>query len=226
MNKFMIFLTGLVFASGTVHAATITPSKGVTIMYINGVKSKDSIGENELYDGFNQVVVRMDKNMSRGSSADVFTSAPYVLELNVNGDEVHIKHPVARSKMEAEKVFKSEKPQWSLTQDGQTLTYEQEKLPGKQGLLPYTGIDELIKQYNSSRGIFFEGGKLIDKPVEAQAIAVATTSSAVVSTASKVEKTSPAKPVASSNVEQLKAWYLKSSKQERKEFRRWMIDQE
>ncbi|MGC9458459.1 DUF2057 family protein, partial [Vibrio genomosp. F10] len=28
------------------------------------------------------------------------------------------------------------------------------------------------------------------------------------------------------NVDQLKAWYLKASKSEKKEFRRWMIDQE
>ena len=169
----------------------------------------------------------MDKDVGRGSGNGVFTSKPYVVELNVSGDKIKINPPKARSVREAELAFMDDNPKWVILQDGLKLPYKQEVLKGKKGVLPYFGLGELVEKHNQQRGVYFNDGQLIDKPVEAQALGVAaTTTAAVASTSSKVEKTSPAKPVVSNNVEQLKAWYLKASKQERKEFRRWMIDQE
>nr|WP_253649383.1 DUF2057 family protein [Vibrio tubiashii] len=211
----------------SLSAAELIPEKGVSVLYINQQEAESKLGGNTINEGFNQVVVRMDKELGRGSKAEVFTSKPFVLNLEVSGDEVRIGHPVARSVREAELAFKDFNPKWKVEQDGKALSYDQEVLKGKSGLFPYLGMSSLIEKHNSQRGIYFNNGQLIDKPVEAQAIAVAaTTTAAVTSTSSKVEKTSPAKPVATSNVEQLKAWYLKSSKEERKAFRRWMIDQE
>lgn len=211
----------------SLSAAELIPEKGVSVLYINQQEAESKLGSNTIEEGFNQVVVRMDKELGRGSKAEVFTSKPYVLNLEVSGDEVRIGHPVARSVREAELAFKDSNPKWKVEQDGKALSYDQEALKGKSGLFPYLGMSSLIEKHNSQRGIFFDNGQLIDQPVEAQAIAVAaTTTAAVTSTSSTVEKTSPAKPMATSNVEQLKAWYLKSSKEERKAFRRWMIDQE
>jgi uncharacterized protein YccT (UPF0319 family) len=211
----------------SLSAAELVPEKGVSILYINQKQAESKLGSNTIDEGFNQVVVRMDKELGRGSKAEVFTSKPFVLNLEVSGNEVRIGHPVARSVREAEIAFKGSNPKWKVEQDGKSLSYDQEVLEGKSGLFPYLGMLSLVEQHNEQRGIYFDNGQLIDKPVEAQAIAVAaTTTAAVTSTSNKVEKTSPAKPVVSNNVEQLKAWYLKASKQERKEFRRWMIDQE
>lgn len=224
MKKTLTILTSL-FAFN-LYAAEIVPASGVSILYINGQEAESKLGANQIDEGYTQVVLRMDKEVGRGSGNGVFTSKPYVIELDVTGDKVKIAPPRARSVQEAEIAFRGDSPKWKIVQDGKALPYKQEALKGKKGVLPYFGMDELVAKHNQQRGIFFENGRVTDKPVEAQAIAVATTTAAVASTSSKVEKTSAAKPVVSSNVDQLKAWYLKSSKEERKAFRRWMIDQE
>ncbi|OAJ95651.1 YccT family protein [Vibrio bivalvicida] len=225
MKKWMLVLC--TFGAFSVSAATLMPEQGLSVLYINGQKSESKIGTQEIPNGDVQLVVRMDKTLGRGNSAKVFTSDPYVLSFIVNGEEIKIENPPVSSAQTATKEFKTEQPGWELVQDDVPLSYSQEKLPSKGGLFPYLSMDNLVAEYNQSKGIHFNNGQLIDKPVEAQAIAVAaTTTAAVTSTSSKVETTSPAKPVATSNVEQLKAWYLKASKEERKAFRRWVIDQE
>jgi uncharacterized protein YccT (UPF0319 family) len=224
MKKALVSLAVSLCFVSAINAATITPQKGVSLLYINGMAAGDKIGASELKEGFNQVVVRMDKDLSRGSSPAVFTSAPYVLSFKVSGEDLFIKHPQARSEMEAKKAFKTDKPDWSLEQDGHSLSYEQAKLEGKMGLFPYSGLDELVSKHNAERGIYFDNGELIDKPVETQVLAASTVA---VTSASSVQSNKNTKLiVSSSNLDQLKAWYLKSSKKERKEFRKWMIDQE
>jgi hypothetical protein len=217
MKKVLLTLIASIVCINVATAATLTPKKGVSILYINGFQAEDKVGKNHLEKGYNQIVIRMDKDLSRGSSPAVFTSAPYVLNFEASGEYIVIGHPQARSEMEAMNVFKSEQPDWKLIQDGSALEYTQEKLPSKGGLFPYLAMDKLLAEYNQSKGVYFEGGKLLDKPVEVQVLPTIAED-----TASRAVK----EPAASSNLDQLKAWYLKASKQERKEFRKWMIDQE
>ncbi len=47
--------------SFSVSAATLIPLKGVSVYFINGQEAESRIGKNELTEGENQVVVRMDK---------------------------------------------------------------------------------------------------------------------------------------------------------------------
>jgi uncharacterized protein YccT (UPF0319 family) len=211
------------------NAATLVPMKGVSILYINGQKADSKITENEVDEGMTQVVVRMDKKVSRSSSQKVYTSAPYVITFDVTGNEVKINHPVARSKSEAEAVFRTGNPDWRITQDGKSLAYEQEKLKGKDGFLPYAGMDELVAKHNKTRGLSFGASGL--EVAAASTAAVATT--AVVASSgnkAKVKKTENKKGAAGQSngtpVEHLKKWYLNASSAERKEFRKWMIDQE
>ncbi|GAL20308.1 hypothetical protein JCM19235_4508 [Vibrio maritimus] len=202
--------------------------KGVSLLYINGQEAESKTSANTIEEGKNQVVLRMDKKVGRGSSQTVYTSAPYVIDINVTGDEVKVNHPVARSKQEAEAAFRTGTPEWRITQDGNTLQYTQEKLQGRDGFLPYSDVGELVAKHNEQRGITFSGGEVAQvSTAAATTAAVATT--AVVSEAPKLEATSKKAPETvtnQNNVEQLKAWYLKASKAERKEFRKWMIDQE
>ena len=225
MNKW--FLALLTCTSFGASAATLSPEKGLSILYVNGQESESSISSQEIPDGQVQVVLRTDKKVGRGNSAKVFTSDPYVVSFKVTGDEVKIKNPPVRSYQEAEKSFKGESPAWVISQDGVELNYEQEKLPSKSTVFPYLAIDSLVAEYNTSKGIYFDNGVLVSAPV---AVQVATQETGV-SPASEVAKattpnTKEALTPDVSSVEQLKAWYLKASKQERKEFRRWMIDQE
>ncbi|UPQ87032.1 YccT family protein [Vibrio sinaloensis] len=207
-------------------AAELVPASGVSILYINGQEAQSKIRANQVDSGFNQVVVRMDKDVGRGSGNGVFTSKPYVITFDVTGEQIKIDHPTARSIKEAEIAFKNDKPKWSITQDGQPIKYQQELLPGKKGMLPYMGMAELIESYNQQKGIYFDNGQLVDKPVEVKALPVAAAATAVAATTKTKPTANQPKATPSSNVEQLKAWYLKSSKEERKAFRRWMIDQE
>lgn len=216
----VVWASALCFSSSALYAATITPTTGVSILYVNGQPAEDQLSKNQLNDGFNQLVVRMDKNMAPAgaSSSDVYTSRPYVLNIDdVHGD-LKIDHPQARSKMEADKAFKSDQPNWLIEQDGKAIDYKQEVLKGKSGLFPYLGMEKLIAEHNQSRGIYFENGQLVDQPV---AVQIATVSDKVA-----VSDKAPQAEVITNNVEQLKAWYLQSSTEERKAFRRWMIDQE
>nr|WP_038174569.1 DUF2057 domain-containing protein [Vibrio pacinii] len=221
----------LVLLSLPLSAAELTSMKGVSVLAVNGQEAESKLGSNPLNDGFNQIVVRMDKEVGRGSGNKVFTSKPYVISFDVTGDVVKINHPTARSIAEAKKAFAESEPKWILEQDGKALEFSQQMLPGKQGLFPYMDLDELVLEYNNHNGIYFDNGQLVDKPVEA--VVIATTSAVAVSSSTVKPTMTENKEVgeshvssSSSNVEQLKAWYLKSSTDERKAFRRWMIDQE
>ncbi|MGF1756281.1 DUF2057 domain-containing protein, partial [Vibrio makurazakiensis] len=91
-------------------------------------------------------------------------------------------------------------------------------IEGKDGFLPFGGLDKQLAKYNESNAIYFKDGALIAKP--ADTIIIAPTKVASALSSNKTEGNQ------SQTVEQLKAWYFKASKQERKEFRKWMIDQE
>ena len=72
---------------GSVSAATLTPQKGVSILYINGQQAENKISENHINEGFNQVLVRFDKKFG---NSGVYSSAPYILSFDVTGDEVFV----------------------------------------------------------------------------------------------------------------------------------------
>ena len=236
MKSSLIITLLSIFTVGTVSAATLVPKRGVSILYINGQASESKIGENQIDEGFNQIVVRMDKDMSKGSSSDVFTSKPFAISLTVTGENVVIDHPVARSMAEAKIAFQTNDPKWSIKQDGKPLNYQQSMIKGGTGFLPFSGLEKRVAEHNAKNGIYFENGKLLDKPVETialdsqQVAAVAATGVATTAVVEKTKANTNQKPVVAKqttqNLDQLKAWYLKSSKEERKEFRRWMIDQE
>ncbi|WP_114766253.1 DUF2057 domain-containing protein [Vibrio rhodolitus] len=206
------------------HAAELSAQKGISILLVNGQAAEEKLGTNQVSDGVIQAVVKVDGKLGHGASAEIFESKPYVLTFEATGDEVKIKFPSLNSVAEARNAFDKAQPDWQVFVDGKEITVEQQMLKGKKGFMPYAGMEKLVAEHNKQRGIYFNNGELVDAPVAAEVAPVAT--SAVV-TANAAAKTSVETPkVAAKNVEQLKAWYLKASKEERKEFRRWMIDQE
>ncbi|WGV99329.1 DUF2057 family protein [Vibrio sp. YMD68] len=234
MNKIKLAISIACMMAFSTNAATLIPAKGVSILYINGQEADAKIGKNKVLEGETQLIVRMDKELGRGNSKEVFTSDPYVVSLVVTGDELKINHPVARSTIEAESAFKSKAPQWRITQDGAELSYSQEPLPKKKGMLPFMGLDTIVSDYNEDKGIFFVDGVLTAATVAPASVAAVATTTAVVATSAEskvatdaIANEQPKLAIEDTqNVDQLKAWYLKASKSEKKEFRRWMIDQE
>nr|WP_258183385.1 DUF2057 domain-containing protein [Vibrio splendidus] len=220
MKKVWLALGLLTSVIGSVSAATLTPQKGVSILFINGQQAENKISENHINEGFNQVLVRFDKKFG---NSGVYSSAPYILSFNVTGDEVKIKSPKARSYIEAEKVFESGNPSWNVVQDEVAIKYQQNAIERKPGFAPFGGLDSRLVEYNESNAIYFKDGVLLDKPADAVVLVPVATGMVVENEAKTQTKTASTE---AQSVEQLKAWYLKASKKERKEFRKWMIDQE
>ncbi|MEZ8283730.1 hypothetical protein BCU17_14960 [Vibrio splendidus] len=220
MKKVWLALGLLTSVIGSVSAATLTPQKGVSILFINGRQAENKISENHINEGFNQVLVRFDKKFG---NSGVYSSAPYILSFNVTGDEVKIKSPKARSYIEAEKVFESGNPSWNVVQDEVVIKYQQNVIERKPGFAPFGGLDSRLVEYNESNAIYFKDGVLLDKPADAVVLVPVATGMVEENEAKAQTKTASTE---AQSVEQLKAWYLKSSKKERKEFRKWMIDQE
>ncbi|WP_425610145.1 YccT family protein [Vibrio splendidus] len=220
MKKALVVLGLLTSVIGSVSAATLTPQKGVSILYINGQAAQNKIGENQINEGFNQVLVRFDKKFG---NSGVYSSAPYVLNFDVTGEEVEIKSPKVRSYMEAEKIFEAVNPSWVVFQDDVAIKYQQDMIKRKPGFAPLGGLESRLAEHNESKAVYFKDGVLLDKPAETVVLASVVNDTAV-QTSSKAQK--PVKLAETQNIEQLQAWYIKASKQERKEFRKWMIDQE
>ncbi len=198
MKKWLLLCAGVAFS---VNSATLVPEQGVAVLYINGVETNKSVGIQQLESGETEVIIRLDKEFGRGNASKLYTSAPYVVKFTVSGNEVKLAHPTARSYQEAENAFRSGQPQWKITQDNIEISYRQEVLPPNEGpLFPYAGLGKLVASYYDES----ENRDIKDLAVKAN--------------------TDPVREA--SNLVQLKAWYLKSSTEERKAFRRWMIDQE
>ena len=198
MKKWLLLTVSVAFS---VNSATLIPEDGVSVLYINGVETNKSVGHQQIDLGETEVIIRLDKDFGRGSSSKVYTSAPYVVKFSVSGEEVKLDHPTARSYQEAENAFRSGQPQWKITQNGSEISYKQELLPPNEGILfPYAGLEKIVANYYSAAG---------NKEIKNLAV-----------------KASTVPALEASNLVQLKAWYLQSSTEERKAFRRWMIDQE
>ena len=89
------------------------------------------------------------------------------------------------------------------------LALEAEKFVPDSGFMPYGDMIEQVQKYNRVRGNLYIAGNLTS--VEAESV-VALSDGHVVET--------------TDTVIQLQIWYTRASKSERKEFRKWMIDQE
>ncbi|MDN3682366.1 DUF2057 domain-containing protein [Vibrio tapetis subsp. quintayensis] len=208
-----------VFWASTALASEVIPTKGVSVLMVNGAEANSKMKPSNLKHGQNQIVVEMDKNIGKGSSNGQFTSAPFVITFEAGSDDIKINHPKVHSIQHAEQVFKNE-PKWRLTSAGKSIDYKSDELKGKKGFLPYSDMDELVKEYNQQNGIY----------VGPAAITVAAASQ--VEPAVKSARATPKKQKTTQAaahpqaLEQMQAWYLKASKQDRKEFRKWMIDQE
>ncbi len=196
----LLLVAGAAFSA---NSAVLVPEKGISILYINGNETEKSISKQQIDSGDTEVIIRLDKDFGRGNSSKIYTSVPYVVKFNVSGDEIKLNHPTARSYQEAENAFRNKQPEWTIEQDGNVVSYEQEVLPPNDGsLFPYAGMDKLVAAYYSGQA---------GKEIKQQAV---------------VANKSTTQGEEASNLTQLQAWYLKSSAEERKAFRRWMIDQE
>ncbi|WP_046222737.1 DUF2057 family protein [Vibrio sp. ECSMB14106] len=196
--------------ANTNSSTELDVAQGVEVLFINSQKQMDE--PFMLTTGSNQIVLRMDTMLGRGEQRGNFTSAPYILTLDVNGGELEIDGPKLKDVLQARKVFEGDTIDWNVSLNGSDIDYDQIKMVGKKGMLPYSNLDEQLAIYNAANGISFAGNVI-----------------APVAAASLVNgKQQAAKSVGQDSLEMQKAKmsYLKLSPTERKSLRKWLVDQQ
>ncbi|OOF25406.1 hypothetical protein BZJ19_08855 [Salinivibrio proteolyticus] len=203
---------GVTLLSGVAQAATITSTRGVEFLVIDGSEVKfDNWAPQqsvELSDGTHQLVMRYEGEVKRGSKDVVFTSRPYVFDLQVNGRDAVIDIDTnLRFETQASSYFDA--PNWQAEfESGEVMPLNAIELKGD-GFAAYADMEALVADYNRANGIIFDQGEsknLNDVLVEVDEEGKAS--------------------IKGDALSQLKLWYTKASDQERKSFRRWIIDQE
>ncbi|WP_283131207.1 YccT family protein [Enterovibrio norvegicus] len=180
-------------------------------LVLNGNKvSVNSGGRLALKPGDNQLVVRYKSILENGSNTKLFESKPYVFLFSDTGVDLQISIERFRKYVKAEQAFKRGEAKWLIENtNGQSVPFRVNELPGNPGFLPYADLPKAVADYNKKEGIFFDGEDI--KTLEEVIIAVSDTG--------EVE-------ISGDPITQLKLWYTKATKEERKTFRKWMIDQE
>ncbi|EHD1696438.1 TPA: DUF2057 family protein [Vibrio vulnificus] len=184
-----------------VFASELKLSRDIELLMLNGIAADLLNQQYQLGKDSNQIVVRYDRVFDTGSRSQRFESKPFVITFANNGKDITINPPKIYSAQHAESSFTSPKVEWILTDtDGKALNYEASILEGRGGALPYWDLAGLVDVYNKEKGLMLSG-ETIDTHVSQDASV-------------------------SDALKQLQHWYKQASTEERKAFRKWMVDQE
>lgn len=207
----------LIFAAlafGSAQAAVLKTDFKIGVLAINGklTEKTQKIDEThfQLPDGQTQILVQAEGYFKEGSNSKYFASKPYVITFDASKDAV-LKMPAYTKRLhQVKEAFSGNSPKWQLTDEsGNALAYTTALLPGKKGLAPYSDLEALLAKYNGKEGVIFEGNEAKDL----EELAVSIDEKGKVS-------------LKGDNLTQLKLWYTKATKAEKKAFRHWMLDQD
>lgn len=200
-------------------AAELSIDKQISPMAINGVELEERVIE--LPQGTHQFVGRYSYQLKQGGKNKRFQSQPMVFTFAVNADDqLELKAPRFPRFDRAEYAFNNNEVEWELIDErGSSVELNVIELPSPSGLFPFKDIEQVMENYNDENRLIVTSSGIIAAD-RAQAILVDET------TQNKVSDQSNANLTSTDTVGQLKAWYLQASKQERKTFRKWMIDQD
>lgn len=192
---------------------------GISAEVLNGKKIKD---ENfELVKGDNQFVFEFSGKLKDGHKRKYYSSRPYIVTLDLENADVLKVELVSNRFSSVEKMVNKREPIFKFTIDGKVVTDSQEMLPPAEGAFPYSNVPALVDTYNKERGLVFDSGKVVELKAELakleQSEPLATGEKATTTIAGVKE---------SENTLQLKLWYLRASDEERKNFKRWIIEQD
>lgn len=195
-----ILLSLLVLISGAAQAAQLSVERGFEVHTINGQNVEDSAESNyALQVGENQIVFSFSGNLSTGTSSELVDTKPYILTLDAGeSSEVEIEL-ISRKHKRVVRALEKKSP-WFVVydQDKKVEDFELALLPAKKGFFPYADIPALVASYNKDNKIYFSEGKLVDYE--------------------ELEKAT------NSNFIKMQSLYLDASPEERKQFRKWIID--
>ncbi|WP_279152065.1 DUF2057 domain-containing protein [Photobacterium iliopiscarium] len=195
------------------QAATLAVADNIQLLAVDGKKVKgqgwSEVESVELTDGKHQIVVRFDGEVKRGSKTTIYTTRPYLFDIDLADMNAEITLPRLTTESQA-KAFFERGATWQLALDnGMVKPLVGVELQGD-GFAAYSDIEALVAAYNSANGIVVEKGNAIDL----QQVAVN-----VDNKTGKVEITGDA-------LTQLKMWYTKASKEDKKAFKIWMAEKD
>ncbi|MCG9753318.1 DUF2057 domain-containing protein [Vibrio brasiliensis] len=167
-----------------------------------------------LIQGDNQLVVEFDGRLKQKNKPVTVSVRPQIIV--VSGivpatDKLAIKL-AAKTVKQLENLQKDNSPLFLVYVNGELIETSQQELPAKPGLFPYIDPLKLVKQHNNELGLIFDSGHIRSLKNELEAV-----------------QNKPGSLAHSEETEatlELKLWYNRASEEERKAFRRWMIDQE
>ncbi|RXJ74965.1 DUF2057 domain-containing protein [Veronia nyctiphanis] len=192
-------------------AGNLSASDGIKILAVDGKKAKfeHSLSEQlvSLADGKHQVVARFDDEVRDGSRKVIFTSKPYVFEIIMSDDDLELTLPRLTTDSQARAHF-SRGPKWALVNEksDEKILIDYERLPGI-GFGGFGNIEKVIAEYNREKGIVLYSGQV-------------SGSNDLV----KLKHDAQISSQGNDTLRQLQLWYTKASDEERKAFKRWMID--
>ncbi|OLQ69338.1 hypothetical protein BIT28_20370 [Photobacterium proteolyticum] len=191
----------------SLQAATLSTGPNIELLVIDGKKVDSSFWSQtesvDLAPGKHQVVVRFDGELKSGSKSKMYTTRPYLFELNVPDENATIVLPLLTSLTQAKSHFERG-PEWQLElESGAMRTLEYVELQGK-GFAAFSNMEKLVADYNRQHGITFEQGYAVDLE------------KATVEVSEQGEVT-----ISGDALAQLKLWYSKADAEEKAAFYQW-----
>lgn len=220
--------------SGAAQAAvTVNVPEEIDLQVVNLEKPKlsgsvfDSTRTLELPDGLNQVAFRYSQNFVQRDKAERVYSKLIIMKFEATDQELTFRVPEYRNAKQAERQINDYK--WGLVdeqsqQDIKLITDEVEV----SGFVFGQDFSDEVESYNKKGGKAAVGLTYVTIANQAPASTAVTAQPAAVQHApavsTQIVDTQPAPQ--GSVMGGLQRLYLKASKEERKAFRKWMIDQE
>ncbi|MGF1699120.1 DUF2057 domain-containing protein [Photobacterium makurazakiensis] len=210
MKNWLVVAGLLAFPLG-LQAATLSTGKNIKLLVVDGKKVESSFWSEaesiELPEGKHQVVVRFDGEVKDGSKTTIYTTRPYLFELDVPKEDAAIVLPRLTTMSQAKAHFQRG-PEWQLEiANGTTRDLDYVPLQGK-GFAAYSDMEALVADYNREQGITFEQGYAVDLE------------QATVEVSDKGEV-----KISGDALAQLKLWYSKANTEEKAAFSQWVDSQ-
>ena len=144
-------LMALCLISQMSTAADLTAGRGVEFLALNG-QAVSHYGDDAdkvitLNEGRYQLVVRYEHDVKRGSKTTLFTSKPYVVEVDMGADSASLTIPRMRFESQAQSYFRD--PKWIFTSEsnGEELKLNSTMLEGVS--FGASNIETVLAAYNT-----------------------------------------------------------------------------
>ncbi len=230
--------TGLLFFSTllplTAQAGLVSAVDGVELLAVNG-KAMEHFGAKadkqvDLPAGKYQIAVRYENEVRRtGTKNMLYTSSMYVMNLDVGKDALSISIPNMRYESQANAFFRD--PTWTVTNLAQNREFEVKgDRISASGFMTAENVESALARYNESNNVAF-----VIPQIQTNAPTVAPVPSASTVTVPTTASTATVIPVVTPAVKsvpnqavltQLQTLYKTATPEEKKAFRRWIIDHE